>query len=295
MAKESTTVGRYANILLDDWFKRTFGEESRKRIMELFLKELIPERKIVSLKYEPQEHINPWPGKKDIRVDVECTDADGTRFVVEMQLAEQEFFYERAVFNSSFAIQEQVIKGQEEYDFPTVYFIGLTDFTLHEGTTQTLFRYRLREDCSNEVMTERVQYIFLELPNCKTEPTRDAPVVDKICYALHNMPSFKEQPGVLEEEIFRLLFESAEISKFTPEERIKYIHDMTTERDIRNQIRFAEKQGLAKGKEEGREEGREEGAAQKSRVIARQMLAEGIPTETVVKCTGLSTEEIANL
>ena len=96
MATESTTIGRYANILLDDWFKRTFGEESRKHIMELFLKELIPERKIVKLKYEPQEHINPWPGKKDIRVDVECTDSDGTRFVVEMQLAEQEFFYERA-------------------------------------------------------------------------------------------------------------------------------------------------------------------------------------------------------
>ena len=56
MARETKTIGRYANILLDDWFKRTFGEEPRKRIMELFLKELIPERKIVSLKYEPQEH-----------------------------------------------------------------------------------------------------------------------------------------------------------------------------------------------------------------------------------------------
>lgn len=287
MATESSTIGRYANILLDDWFKRTFGEESRKRIMELFLKELIPERKIVKLKYEPQEHINPWPGKKDIRVDVECTDEDGTRFVVEMQLAEQEFFYERALFNSSFAIQEQVIKGQEEYDFPTVYFIGLTDFSLHKDTTQTLFRYRLREDLSNEVMTERVQYIFLELPNCKAEPRRDAPVVDKICYALHNMPTFKDRPGVLEEEIFRLLFESAEIATFTPEERIKYIHDMTTERDIRNQIRFAEKQGLAKG--------REEGVQQERIAIAKQMLAEGIAPEIVSKCTGLTAEEIAAL
>ena len=288
-------MGRYANILLDYWFKRTFGAESRKRILELFLKELIPERKIVSLKYEPQEHINPWPGKKDIRVDVECTDADGTRFVVEMQLAEQEFFYERALFNSSFAIQEQMVKGQDEYDFPTVYFIGLTDFSMHEDTTQVLYRYRLREDHSNEVMTERVQYIFLELPNCKDEPKRDAPVVDKICWALHNLPSFEDRPSVLEEEIFRLLFESAEIATFTPEEKIKYEHDMTTERDIRNQIRFAEKQGLAKGREEGRAEGREEGATQKSIEIARQMLAERIPAETVAKCTGLSKEDIAAL
>lgn len=272
-------MGRYANILLDYWFKRTFGEESRKRILELFLKELIPERKIVTLKYEPQEHINPWPGKKDIRVDVECTDSDGTRFVVEMQLAEQEFFYERALFNSSFAIQEQVVKGQDEYDFPTIYFIGITDFSIHMDTTQVLYRYRLREDHSNEVMTERVQYIFLELPNCKDEPRRDAPVVDKICWALHNMPSFEDRPGVLEEEIFRLLFESAEIATFTPEEKIKYEHDMTTERDIRNQIRFAEKTG----------------AKQKAIEIARQMLAERIPIETIARCTGLSAEEISAL
>ena len=274
-----THMGRYANILLDYWFKRTFGEESRKRILELFLKELIPERKIVTLKYEPQEHINPWPGKKDIRVDVECTDSDGTRFVVEMQLAEQEFFYERALFNSSFAIQEQVVKGQDEYDFPTIYFIGITDFSIHMDTTQVLYRYRLREDHSNEVMTERVQYIFLELPNCKDEPRRDAPVVDKICWALHNMPSFEDRPGVLEEEIFRLLFESAEIATFTPEEKIKYEHDMTTERDIRNQIRFAEKTG----------------AKQKAIEIARQMLAERIPIETIARCTGLSAEEISAL
>ena len=109
------------------------------------------------------------------------------------------------------------------------------------------------------------------------------------------MPSFKEQPGVLEEEIFRLLFESAEISKFTPEESIKYLHDMTTERDIHNQIRFAEKKGLAKGIEEGTEKGREEGAAQKSREIARQMLAKNYSQKEIAELTGLSAEEIAKL
>ena len=282
-----TQLGRYANILLDYWFKRTFGSEPRKRILELFLSELIPERKIVSLKYEPQEHINPWPGRKDVRVDVECTDADSTRFVVEMQLAEQEFFHERALFNSSFAIQEQILKGQEEYDFPTVYFIGITDFSIHKDTPQTLFRYRLREDMIGEVMTERVQYIFLELPNCREEPQAGDPVVDKICWALHNLPSFKDRPGVLEEEIFRLLFESAEIATFTPEEKIKYENDMTTERDIRNQISFARK--------EGKKEGLEEGIAQRNIEIARQMLAEGLSVELIARVTGLSEEEIGRL
>ena len=134
-----------------------------------------------------------------------------------------------------------------------------------------------------EVMTERVQYIFLELPNCREEPQAGAPIVDKICWALHNLPSFKDRPGVLEEEIFRLLFESAEIATFTPEEKIKYENDMTTERDIRNQISFA------------RKEGKKEGAEQKAIEIARQMLAEGLSVELIARVTGLSEEEIERI
>ena len=44
-------VGRYARIIMDYWFKRTFGEEPRKRLLQLFLEELIPERKIENLTY----------------------------------------------------------------------------------------------------------------------------------------------------------------------------------------------------------------------------------------------------
>ena len=54
-----------------------------------------------------------------------------------------------------------------------------------------------------------------------------------------------------------------------PEDKIKYHNDMTTERDIRNQIAFARDKGL----EEGMEKGIEQGAAQRNLEIARAMLA----------------------
>ena len=284
--QQSQPTGRYANILLDYWFKRTFGEE-REKLMRLFLQELIPERRIVKLTYAPQEHVNPRPGGKDIRVDVECTDADGTRFVVEMQLAPQEYFYERAVFNSSFAIQHQMEKGADEYDFPTVYFIGITDFSIHKGTDRVMYRYSIREESSGERMTDRVQYIFLELPNSTRALEPEASVVDKLCYALHNMQSLSEMPAGFSGEIFNLLFDSAEIANFTPSERIKYEKDMTTERDIRNQIRFAKKEGL--------KEGMEKGAEQRSIEIARQMLAKGYAQSDVTEITGLTPEDLAKL
>ena len=42
-------IGRYARILLDDWFKRSFGQENSKRLLQLFLEALIPEHRIVEL------------------------------------------------------------------------------------------------------------------------------------------------------------------------------------------------------------------------------------------------------
>jgi len=247
---QTKTPGRYARILLDYWFKRAFGMENRKRLLMLFLQEVIPEHRIASLTYAPQEHENPHPHMKGIRVDVECTDEDGTRFVVEMQLAEQDFFYERALFNSTFAIQEQMIEGQDSYDFPTVYFIGLMDFTVHKGSNQVLSRFDIRERTTHELMTERIQYIFLELPNCRVV-SPESTVLEKICYALHNMENLPGKPEGFEGELFRLLFDSAEIAKFTPQERIKYEYDMTTERDIRNQIAYAHDKGVEEGIERG--------------------------------------------
>ena len=212
------TPGRYARILLDYWFKRTFGTEGRQQLLKLFLEELIPERKIADLKYAPQEHVNPFPDAKGIRVDVECTDSDGTRFVVEMQLAYQDFFYERALYNSSFAIQEQMKSGESAYDYPAVYFIGILDFSIHKDTDRVLFRYDLRERESLEYMTDRIQYIFLELTNCRRALTPEATVLENFCYALHNMENLPDRPAGLETELFRLLFESAEIATFTPQE-----------------------------------------------------------------------------
>ena len=281
-------LGKYANILLDDWFKRTFGDESRKELLMLLLQELLPEREIMDISYGKQEYVNPYPGKRDVRVDVECTDADGSRFVVEMQRERQDHFYERAVFNSTFAIQGQMKKGQESYDFPAVYMVGIMDFSCHEGEDRVLYRYRLREDRSREVMSERIQYLFLELPNAVHALEPGATVLEKFCYALHHMKDLERVPEGFTEKLLEMLFESAEIAKFTPTERIKYIHDMTTERDIRNQIAYAEK----KGREEGLEEGEAKGRAEGIQTVARNLIESGMTVEFVSKATGLSAEEI---
>ncbi|MBQ9185048.1 MAG: Rpn family recombination-promoting nuclease/putative transposase [Bacteroidales bacterium] len=105
----------------------------------------------------------------------------------------------------------------------------------------------------------------------------------------------KNRPPQLKEEIFKLLFESAEIANFTPEEKAKYERDMTTERDIRNYISCARQEGREEGLEAGKKEGIKEGVINTKIEIAKALFAKGIGLETIASCTGLSIDEIEKL
>ena len=83
----------------------------------------------------------------------------------------------------------------------------------------------------------------------------------------------------MRQEIFELLFEAANIATFAPEDKIKYEFDMTTERDIRNQIRYAEKKGRAVERKE----------------IARNLKSLGVAIDTIAQALGLSVDEVREL
>ena len=282
--------GRYADIMLDRWFKRSFKEYGNaNRLMLLFLQALIPERRIASLTYTPEESTNQNQDGKSVRVDVECTDENGQRFMVEVQRSEQHDFFDRAVFNSTFAIQRQLREGAERFAFKPVYFIGIMRFSLHPDDKRFLYSYCLKEQETGETMTDDLHYIFLEVGKCSSAP--DASLVEKVGYALNHLPSLDGRPAGFDGEIFDLLFSSADLHNFAPDDKIKYLNDMTTERDIRNQIAFAKDKGF----EKGREEGREEGKIEKQLETARAMLDDNMDPKLISKYTGLSEEQIAAL
>ena len=83
------------------------------------------------------------------------------------------------------------------------------------------------------------------------------------------------------------LFDSAELATFTADERIKYQNDMTTQRDIINQIAYAKKEGHAAGIAQG--------VAAEKEAIARNLKTMNLSPEQIAQATGLSIEAIAAL
>ena len=172
---------------------------------------------------------------------------------------------------------------------------------------------------TKEVFYDKLTFIYLEMPKfTKTEDqlvtmfdkkftkTEDQLVTmfDKWLYAIRHLATLLNRPKALYEKVFEQLFTAAEIAKLKPKERMEYEDSLKTLWDWYSVLSTAENKGFARGKEEGwkegiakgREErmakGREEGEKNKAIAIARQMLADGMPAESVARYTNLTVEEI---
>ena len=78
---------------------------------------------------------------------------------------------------------------------------------------------------------------------------------------------------------------------FTPQEMREYEASKMAYRDIKNSIDTAKQEGLA----EGMEKGMEKGMNQKAQDIARNMLADGVDIDLIMKYSGLTQEQIDKL
>ena len=86
---------------------------------------------------------------------------------------------------------------------------------------------------------------------------------------------------------FDRLFEEAEIAKFTPQEMREYETSKMAYRDIKNSVDTAKREGIA--------EGMEKGMNQKALDIARNMLADGVDLNLIMKYSCLTQEQIEKL
>ena len=116
-------------------------------------------------------------------------------------------------------------------------------------------------------------------------------MLDKWCFALTHIGTLDRLPDELRTEAFERLFQACEIARFEPEVKLKYEKEMITERDYYNMLNTAKADGLAEGEAKGEAKGREEGLA----MAAKEMKKLGLPTDIIIKSTGLSKAQIAEL
>ena len=148
------------------------------------------------------------------------------------------------------------------------------------------------EETTHRLLTDRITFIFVELPKfSKTIDELDGNVLEGMYFCFKNMTVLDECPKVLTHQIFSKIFEVSELYNMDQETRDKLIRNMTTERDLRNQMAYARQVAIEEGHAEGYAEGRAEGRAEERAVTVRKMLAAGVPAETIAGALGIAVDE----
>ena len=106
------------------------------------------------------------------------------------------------------------------------------------------------------------------------------------------MKNLDERPQELEQYIWDKLFDAARFAKMNNQEKLAYIKEMNTVRDLRNQIEYAAEEGKAEGLTQGKAEGLAQGKAEEKVAIAKSLKAEGVDISIISRTTGLPIEEI---
>ena len=280
---------KYINPHTDFGFKRLFGSECNTELLISFLNTIFHgKQNIQKVTYINSESRSGF-------FVVRCENDKGEKFIVEMQNVYQEFFKDRTIYYSTFPIREQAQRGGDwDFHLNPVYTIGLLNFNFADGLENAKrwhHEVKLMEVDTHEVFYDKLTYIYVEIPKFDKKESELESMYDKWMYVLKNLSNLMQRPAALQERVFTRLFEQAEISKFDKQELKLYEDSINAYRDIVNAIRTAEKKKYA----EGRAEGRAEGEKKAKERIASNLLALGVPIETIMQASGLSEEEIKNI
>lgn len=301
--------GRYVCAYTDFGFKRLFGTELNKDILISFLNSFLNLKdKIVDLSYLSLEQLGELVSDRDAIFDVYCKTSDDAYIIVEMQNAVQNYFKDRSIFYSSFAIRNQAPQGVWNYQLKAVYTIGILNFVLDKDSEPYRHEVVLYDKAVKKQFYDKLAYYYLELPKFTKNADELETIQDKWMFAIKNLSALNDKPVALKEQVFTRLFRIAEIAKFSEKEKYAYEESLkkmwdnyaTLESSFTEGQKKGKEEGLKQGKEEGLKQGLEKGLKQGIEKGLKQGIEEGSKQAQVniaikMKNKGMSSEDILNL
>ena len=294
-------TAKYFNPYTDFGFKKLFGEEASKDLLVDFLNQLLPpQHQIVELTFKNPEKSPATAQERKAIFDIYCQNAEGERFIVEMQKAKVNFFKDRSLFYSTFPIKEQAQAGGWNFRLMPVYFVAILDFIYDEQEEAAKFRRDVcLKDQDGDIFYDKLHFKFLQMPLFNKQADQLQTHFDKWVYFLKNLENFDHIPAILNEPIFQKGFEIAELSHLKPTQFDDYQKSLLDYWEVKNvkDTAFGEglMEGLSQGLSQGLTQGRKEGEDIGIRKIAKALKDQQLPIALIIETTGLTAEDIEKL
>ena len=278
-------MARFINPFTDMGFKRIFGQEINKDLLIDFLNALLKgERRVKDIRFLDKELLPEYENDRSLIYDIYCTDENGKQFIVEMQNREHVNFRERTLYYLSQAIARQGEKGTGwQFDLKAVYGVFFLNFRLSDLPQKLRTDIVLCDRDTHELFTDKMRYIFLELPLFDKEESECETDFERWIYVLKNMETLQRLPFKARNAVFQKLEQIVDIAALSKEDRMKYDESIKVYRDKLAIMAFERQKGQAEGRAEGKLE------------VARNLKQMGLATEAIAQATGLTAETIEAL
>lgn len=298
--------GALLNPKLDPVFKSMFthnSDEAHHALTEFLSAMLNQQISDVSI----DQNELPIDSEKDKQsiFDLTCKTDSGKKVMnVEMQgHNDLNSFDNRSEYHVAHLLNHFVKKGTSWKNVPEAVMISVLNFVYDEDVKDGFLVYKMRLNDGTGLKSARLKIIYLELP--KFEKLPDMPL--KKLTAIEKWAKFFLYANRKEKtEYVKMLAETEEgimyaqrvldsISQSDAEWRRErdYIDAVNTEITIRMEAKEAGmEEGRQEGLQEGLQKGLQKGIQQATVSIIYNMKAQGLSSELIASCTGLSIEEI---
>ena len=265
---------KYAKLLnpIDDLMFCKMAEH--KEFCEEILRVILEDDGLTVIEAIPQ-----WQGKnltgRSVVLDAKCVTGDGRQINIEVQKADDDNHLKRARYNAA-VLTTNISEAGKKFEFiPDVCIVFISKFDIFDGGLPLYHIDKVVRE-TGQVIEDGLTEIFVNTVNYDgSKPAR-------------LMKLFTENDAYSNDE-FPITSELKSILK-SSEGGSRAMNEIL-EKLISDEKRESEKRGEKRGREEGIMLGKEEGA----KIIAKTMIEEGLPTELIMRYTGLSEEAVAAL
>ncbi len=280
-------ISKYLDPKNDLAFKKVFGEEKHKRIPIAFLNavfNLEGGEKIIDLEFLNTVQAPEVAARKESIVDVLVRDQQGSKYIIEMQVAKVAGFEKRAQFYAAKTYCTHFKAGNPYEDLKKVVFLAITSYVVFPDKDHYKSDHVILDNKTYEQDLKDFSFTFVELPKFNKTLDQLSGLEEQWYYFLKHAED--------SEDIDQILAANPEIKEaYGVVERVHW-----TEQELQAYEKVAMSVADAKGAiTAARQDGLNEGRLQEKLETAKKMLAAGLSNQQILDITGLSEKQLQDL
>ncbi len=283
-------------------FKKIFAKKGNESILKDLLNSIL-QIKIKSIEVIADTNLERQLESNKLGIlDLKAKVDEETIVNIEIQIINRYNMIERTLFYWSGLYYNVLQKGADYKEIKKVIAINILDYNeFDEGPYHEIAR--LRREYLYKILTDKIEIHFIQIPKFKKQRKDMKTKLDMWMDFISQIDEKEVKNAMSKNKEIKKAQEEYEYLTGDEEERRiaflreKAIRDENSIFDAGKDIGFksGEEHGIKKGKKEGIEIGREQGIEQNKKEIAKSMLKEKMPIETIMKVTKLSREEIEKI